>query len=332
MLTIRQRRGKTPVAAESRHLRSGQTGGHPGADSIEDSSARKAAMNDPQYVDVDGARTRYFSAGEGEPLVLVHGGHFGQRASAEDWDVNFDRLARDHRVVAMDKLGMGFTDNPKYDYTIESQAAHLHSFLDALGLDGAHLVGHSRGGYAVTRVALDHPERVHSLTVVSSSSVTTPFNPIYGEWRRQAETMEDGDGVRFLIAANSYSDSHITERMVDVGVEIGRMAKTIEAARLMAEGLYDAFKVDLLERVDKIKDDVAGGGLTMPTLLIWGFNDPSATLDRCLKPALDLFFPAVRDCEMSILNRAGHYCFREQPEAFADTLINFIHRSRQSRR
>ena len=129
-------------------------------------------MNDPQYVDVNGARTRYFSAGEGEPLVLVHGGHFGLRGSAEDWDVNFDRLARDYRVLALDKLGMGFTDNPPSDddYIIESHAAHLHGFLDALGIERAHLVGHSRGGYAVTRVALAHPGRVHSLTGISSSS------------------------------------------------------------------------------------------------------------------------------------------------------------------
>lgn len=285
-------------------------------------------MDNPQYVDVNGARTRYFSAGEGEPIVLVHGGHYGVRGSAEDWELNFDRLARSHRVVAFDKLGMGFTDNPKTDdeYTIESHATHLRGLLDALGLESVHLVGHSRGGYAVTRVALDQPARVATLTIVSSSSVTNPFNPVYAEWRRQAETMEEREAVRYLIAANSYSDAHITDSMVDMGVEMGRLEKFAEARERMDGGLYDRFKADMLERLDRVKKEIEDGGLTMPTLLVWGYNDPSATIERCGKPAIDQFFPVVDECEMHILNHAGHYCFREQPDAFADTLASFIER------
>jgi pimeloyl-ACP methyl ester carboxylesterase len=289
-------------------------------------------VENPDYVDVDGVKTRYFESGEGDPIVLVHGGHFGVRGSAEDWDLNFDRLAEHHRVIAYDKLGMGFTDNPPSvdDYTIEAQTTHLKGLLDALSLEGVHLVGHSRGGYAVTRAALDEPDRVATLTIIASSSVTNPFNPIYAEWRQQAATMEERDAVRFLIRANSYSDAHITERMVDAGVELGRTPNFAQAQKLMSEGLYDRFKEDLLERLDTIKADIAAGGLIMPTLLVWGFNDPSATIDRCGKQAIDQFFPVVQDCEMHILNHAGHYCFREQPEAFEGTLLGFIDRHRRT--
>ena len=282
----------------------------------------------PDYVVVDGARTRYFSAGEGEPIVLVHGGHFGTASSAEDWELNLDLLSQNHRVIAFDKLGMGFTDNPSSEdaYVVDSHATHLHGLLDALELESAHLVGHSRGGYAVTRVALDHPERVRTLTVISSSSVTNPFNPVYNEWRGQAAAMEEREAVRFLIAANSYSDSHITQSLIDAGVKIGRLEKTAEARRVMAEGQFDRFRADLLERVDKLKTEITQGGIRMPVLVMWGFNDPSATIDRCAKPAIDLFFPAVEHCEMHILGQAGHPCFREQPEAFADTLLGFIRR------
>jgi 2-hydroxy-6-oxonona-2,4-dienedioate hydrolase len=289
-------------------------------------------VENPQYVEVNGARTRYFSAGDGEPVVLVHGGHYGVRGSAEDWELNFDRLAEGHRVVAFDKLGMGFTDNPvsDEDFTIESHATHLDGLLDALQLDSVHLVGHSRGGYPVTRVALDDPDRVATLTIVSSSSVTNPFNPVYAEWRRRAESMEEREAVRYLIAANSYSDDHITESMVDAGVEIGRREQFAEAKARMADGLYDRFKADMLERLDRIKKEIADGSLSVPTLLMWGFNDPSATMDRCGKPAIDQFFPVVEECEMHILNRAGHYCFREQPDAFVDTLLGFIERHRQT--
>lgn len=289
-------------------------------------------MDDPRFVDVDGSRTRYFTAGAGEPIVLVHGGHFGIRGGAEDWELNFGELARSHRVVAYDKPGMGFTDNPPSDddYVIETHTQHLLGLLDALEIERAHLVGHSRGGYPVTRLALDHPNRVHTLTVVSSSSVTNPFNPVYAEWRSRAAEMGEREGVRYLIEANSYSDAHITDRLVDTGVEIGRLPKTGVAAEKMAGGLYERFKADLLERVETIKRDIADGRLRVPTLVMWGFNDPSATVERCAKPAIDLFFPGVDRCEMHILNHAGHYCFREQPEGFNDTLVNFIERNRRA--
>jgi 2-hydroxy-6-oxonona-2,4-dienedioate hydrolase len=189
-----------------------------------------------------------------------------------------------------------------------------------------HLVGHSRGGYAVTRMALDHPDLVRTLTVVSSSSVTNPFNPVYSQWREKAETMEERAAVRYLISANSYSDEHITETMVDAGVEIGRLAKTRQAKALMDSGLYEEFKAHLLRRIEDMKRELAAGQLQTPTLVLWGFNDPSATVERCLQPAIDLFLRNVRDSELHVFNQAGHYCYREQPEAFADTLIGFIGR------
>lgn len=288
-------------------------------------------MNEPLYVVVNGKRTRYLAAGEGEPMVLVHGGHFGTRSSAEDWELNLDRLGREFRVYAIDKLGMGFTDNPdsEEEYTSDAHASHLKGFIEALDLGPTHLVGHSRGGYAVTRMALDHSELVRTLTVISSSSVTNPFNPIYGEWRANAKTMEEREAVRYLISSNSYSDEHISESMVDAGVLIGRLEKTRKAKALMDGGLYDRFKAHLLERIEDIKEEVGSGRLEAPTLVLWGFNDPSATIERCLGPAIDLFLENVADSELHIFNQAGHYCFREQPEAFADTLIGFISRHRK---
>ncbi len=290
------------------------------------------AMISPQFTMAGTVRTRYFSAGEGEPVVLVHGGHFGLRGSAEDWEPLFDRLSNHHRVIAYDKIGMGFTENPDspHEYVIDTTARHLLDLLDSLGIDRAHLVGHSRGGYAVTRLALDHPDRVRTLTIVSSSSVTVPLNPVYAEWRAHAATLGEREAARYLISANSYSDDHITDRMVDISVEVGRLDKLRAADAIMADGQYEAFKSDLLERIGQLKHDVALGGLKVPTLIMWGFNDPSATIDRCAKPALDIFFPFVERCEMVVLNQAGHYCFREQPTSFADALLGFIARSKSS--
>lgn len=288
-------------------------------------------MDNPRYADVDGIRTRYFEAGQGDPLILVHGGRFGLTSCADAWELNFTDLAQSFRVYAIDKIGMGFTDNPRSDneYVIDSQVQHLYHFMQQLGIEKAHLAGVSRGGYAITRLALDHPENVRSLIVINSSSVTNTLNPVYNEWRKRASQMEARDGVRYLIAVNSYSDQHITERLVDVELEITNLSKTQEARAKMDGGLVDRFNSDLLQRVEELKQDIREGGIKMPTLLLWGFNDPSATMERCGKPAIDLFLPSVADCEMHILNHAGHYSFREQPEAFKDVVTNFIMRRKR---
>ncbi|MDE0345911.1 MAG: hypothetical protein OXI66_09040, partial [Boseongicola sp.] len=75
-------------------------------------------MNEAKFIEVDGIRTRYFTAGEGAPLVLFHGGQFGSQNLAEsacDWELNVQGLSRWYRVFAVDKLGQGYTDNPKDD-------------------------------------------------------------------------------------------------------------------------------------------------------------------------------------------------------------------------
>src|ERR1700759_4663383 len=72
-------------------------------------------MGAGKFVDVDGVRTRYFEAGSGKPLVLIHGGQWPATALADSWNAVFDHLARNFHVYAFDKLGMGFTDNPKND-------------------------------------------------------------------------------------------------------------------------------------------------------------------------------------------------------------------------
>jgi 2-hydroxy-6-oxonona-2,4-dienedioate hydrolase len=285
-------------------------------------------MKNPGYVVVDGTRTRYFEAGDGAPVVLVHGGHYGAGGSAEDWDLNFDELAQEFRVYAFDKLGMGFTDNPRDDddFVIGAHASHLRGFLDAVGVESAHLVGHSRGGYPVTRLALNAPERVRSLVVVDSSSVINPFNPVYDEWRAKAATMEAEQAARYLLRANSYGEGHITDRQVAVEAEIRSLPKTGEARRRMQDGLFARFKEDLLARVEEVGEEIRAGRLTVPTLLVWGFDDPSATMERCGIPAMELFMSSVEDCEMHILNHAGHPCFRERPTAFNAVLRNFISR------
>ncbi len=100
-------------------------------------------MGEAKFVDVAGVCTRYFEGGQGEALVLVHGGQWPASASADGWRPIFDHLAARFRVYSFDKLGMGLTDNPKRDadYSIDAIIQHAHGFIQAVGIRRAVLVG-----------------------------------------------------------------------------------------------------------------------------------------------------------------------------------------------
>ncbi len=291
-------------------------------------------MEHPQYVSVNGIRTRYFEAGEGEPLLLIHGGSYGSYYNAEDWELNFDQFAARFHVVAFDKIGTGFTDNPPIDdgYVIGASVTHTYDLIQTLGLGRVHLLGHSRGGYTATRLTLEHPEVVDTLVIIDSSSLVTPPNPQYDVWEREALRIPDPhERYRYLVTANSFGDRHITQRYLDVAVEIERLEKTQVAKEKLAAGLDQQFKTDLVARQAETHEWIRSGRLRCPTLIVWAYNDPSATMERCGIPCMNLIMPSVPRSETHILNEAGHMCFREQPEAFNHAVIDFVERNRASR-
>src|SRR3990172_10515587 len=148
-----------------------------------------------KYIDIKGIRTRYLEAGTGEPLLLAHGGHFGMYCSANDWDLNIEGFARSFHVFAVDKIGCGFTDNPQSDdeYTIGRAVEHVCDFINITGLGKVHLIGHSRGGYLATRLSLEQPQLVKSLTIVDSATLMVRPGPtsVYDTWEKEAALIED---------------------------------------------------------------------------------------------------------------------------------------------
>jgi 2-hydroxy-6-oxonona-2,4-dienedioate hydrolase len=291
-------------------------------------------MQNPKFVDADGIRTRYFEAGEGDPLVMIHGGSYGSFYNAEDWEHNFDALSAHFRVIAYDRIGIGFTDNPRTDddYVIGASVDHAFAVTRALGLGPAHIMGHSRGGYTATRLVLEHPEVADTLIIVDSSSLMTPANPQYEAWDREAAGYADlRERMRYLVTANSWAGDHITSRYLDVAVEIDQLPKTEVAKQKMAV-LGERFKADLVERQQETHAWIRDGRLRVPTLVMWAYEDPSATMDRCGIPCMNLIMPNVQDAEMVILNHAGHMVYRERPEAFNHAVIDFIERYGAGRR
>jgi pimeloyl-ACP methyl ester carboxylesterase len=115
-----------------------------------------------EYVNAGGVRTYYEVYGEGEPLVLLHGG----LATAESWVMQVPALAEGYRVYVPERRGHGRTPDAAGPITYEMMAADTAAFLDATGTGAANLVGWSDGAVVGMLVALRRPELVRKLVVI----------------------------------------------------------------------------------------------------------------------------------------------------------------------
>jgi pimeloyl-ACP methyl ester carboxylesterase len=124
--------------------------------------------NPPQgkFVEVDGVRLHYLEQGSGQPLVLIH----GNGTMAGDYEISavFERAAEKYRVIAFDRPGYGYSERPNtttWDAT--AQAALLHKALIQLEVERPIVVGHSWGNLVALSLALEQPEYVRSLVLLS---------------------------------------------------------------------------------------------------------------------------------------------------------------------
>jgi len=150
------------------------------------------------FFEVNGVRLHYVEAGQGTPVILVHGLAFNL---AFEWMFPrvFQKLSKRYRVIAMDNRGHGKSDKP-YDpaqYGLE-MVEDVVRLMDHLGIAKAHVVGYSLGGFITLKLALTHPDRL--LSAVPCGAGWTP-NPMknsscYTTLRR---TLNKGAVLRALL-------------------------------------------------------------------------------------------------------------------------------------
>ncbi len=314
-----------------------------------------APMGKVKFVDVDGVRTSYFEGGSGEAMVLVHGGSFGSTPSSNAWRPIFDHLAEHFHVYVIDKLGQGYTDNPldDADYTMDAVTRHIHRFMETLGIQKVHLVGHSRGALPAARIATDHPEMIENLILFNSGTLardaSTPRPPAPPGTARPAVAEPPPptkESIRRSLLANpnSYHKDYITNDYVEAEFRVALLPKLKEAEqrmtwvssqwvqqnpekikenpRLRNGWWYNPMKSETFERIQ-------AGRLKSPTLIIWGYNDSSAP--AILGINLYNKIASVLDrSELHFFNQSGHYVFQEYPRETADLIVSFIRNAKDS--
>lgn len=290
------------------------------------------SINKQKFVDVGGVRTCYYEKGDGPAMILLHGGNFGSNDAADcslDWGLNFDGLAKNYHVIAIDKIGQGYTQNPvrDEDYTMAEVVRHVCATLDVMKIQSAHLVGHSRGGYVACKITTDRPDLVSTCTIIDSNSCAPGIGLNEIVLANPPEPRLTTKSQRWIMEHYSYSSAHISDEWINGLVEVAKQNSYLEACYKMAssgDGLrhtqfLPALAKDKINMFARIRDH----GMDRPTQLIWGYNDPTAPIEMG-KALYDLIAARESKAQLNVFNQSGHFTYREHPKAFNACLHAFI--------
>ncbi len=265
-----------------------------------------------RLLEIDGQRISVERAGEGPPLVLLHG--FGE--STHSYAPVLPELAKSFSVVAIDFNGFGFTERPedRQSYTLAGQERLVLGVLDHLGLERVRLAGHSYGGGVALFLAARHPERIERLLLIDN---TLPLyasqrrNPLF-RWRWVAA---------FATRTFALTDRRIHKSLEESYFDDSRVSPALVrsyAERLRIEGAADAF-LGLVGPSNEAPFEVDLASIAMPTLVVWGAEDELIPMAAAREGSRRMplgEFVALPDC--------GHTPMEECPEAFLGAVLPFL--------
>lgn len=282
--------------------------------------------------EVDGLPVRYYEAGEGEPLILLHGGRLTVFNSANMWARNVAGLSQDFQVIALDRYGYGMTGAyPDDNFTYEREVAFLREFVDARKFDQVHLAGNSSGAAVSLLFAMAYPERVATLTLVGVGP-HTPRSLTKGLIMREAcnNIPDVQDAWSCWMQAMTYrSDKAFDQAFFDASEYMKSLPewREIESRKVLGtpESGNDYWGPHLTRIADEGVPDV-------PILLVCGQHDnldwDAGDRTPQMKGCMSLFntLGANNDkVKLVAYNQAGHFPYRELPDQFNGDLASFIH-------
>ncbi len=266
-----------------------------------------------RYLDAGGTRLHVAEAGEGPPVVLLHG--WPQHWWV--WRKVIPALAEERRVICPDLRGFGWSEAPPGRYEIRELADDILALLDEMGLESVELIGHDWGGYAGFLLCLQAPERFrHYLALGIAHPWFEPPKPSLRALKRVAyqfilATPGLGSGVsqhvpgfvRMTIRQGSHPDSQWSEAELDC---FARSFQSRDHA-LAASHLYRSFLTRELARLKK--GHYRAQRLTVPTRLLAGVADP------VVRPEiLAGYEPYADEMSVEIVERCGHFVAEERPD------------------
>ena len=270
-------------------------------------------------VEVDGLPVRYLAAGEGPPLVLLH----GAGDNSLDWRWVLPALARMHRVYAPDLPGSPDSARPPADYSSAFFERFVAAFVDALGVGRATFVGNSLGGLIALRLALSEPARVGALVLVDSAGLGRAINPAFTSvnvpgpfeaampfWRTPLGAHQRAWGRTALLFAHppgSVPREWLAEQS-RLALRPGYLEAHLTALRALV-GPFGQREV-LLDRLPLLE---------VPTLVVWGERD-RVFPERQAREAI----VRLREGSLAVIPNCGHMPHVECPDRFLVDLDEFL--------
>jgi pimeloyl-ACP methyl ester carboxylesterase len=263
-------------------------------------------------LEVAGLDLHYEEAGQGEPVVLLH----GLGASTFCYRFLVEALAPRYRALALDLPGFGYSTREAEDMSLTAQVENLRGFLDALSIERAALIGHSMGGAILQRFAVTYPARVERLVLISPASL---------------RDMGRAQGLAFLarpfvgpFAAAVFHKPAIRRRWLAFAVHDSAF---LTPDLMRQYGLTSRVRgnVRSLQRflTDRAKDvPFDPSDIQRPTLIIWGGSD------RLLPPSGGRRLQErIQGSRFVVVPEAGHLVAEERPEVVNRLVLDFLSES-----
>ena len=259
-------------------------------------------------------RVRYIEAGEGTPLVLVH----GLTSSKVAWRENIGALAERHRVYAVDLPGHGDSEKYNIDFDSEFIVGLMRDFVRGLGHERVAMAGVSLGGGVSLFTALEHPEMVSKLALVGSGALGREIAmvirlaslPVIGEFMLGGPL----DNVGAMTRKCFYDKSRVPGDVVEELRRTNGLPGAREAALAIIRRYISLWGVRSRHVMTARLEQLA-----MPTMLFWGADDEIIPVEHAHRAAR-----LIPGAKLHVFERCGHWPQMERAEEFNELMLGFL--------
>lgn len=212
-----------------------------------------------EYADTPAGRLRYAKRGSGgDAVILVHG--FG--GDLDNWLFNIDALAEAATVYALDMPGHGQSVKQLANPGLAAMTEALKGFMETLGIDKAHIAGHSMGGAIAMQLAADEPGKVSSLTLICPAGLGSEIGPYVDQYVAAQGRKELKPVLEQLFADKGL----VSRQLVDDVLKYKRLDGVEPLLKALAASLF-------ANQTQQNAPAAALAGKLPPTLVIWGEQD-----------------------------------------------------------
>jgi len=260
--------------------------------------------------DANGIKTNYLEAGQGPPVVLVHGSGPGVTAYA-NWRLVMPALAERFRVVAPDMVGFGYTDRPPdVEYSVQTWADQVLGLMDSLGMQRASLVGNSFGGSIALRLATQHPDRVDRLVLMGSMGVDFPITEGLDRVWGYEPSFEN---MRKVLDVFAYSRELVNDELAQVRYEASMQPGFQESFAAM----FPAPRQRWVEAMKTPEEDIRR--LPHRALIVHGREDQVIPVQTSLR-----LMELLDNGDLHVFSHCGHWSQIERSAEFNRLARDFL--------